>query len=135
MKGGDIMDLIPRKFYLDDLFDDLMVPERNGSMKCDIYEENNKYHIEMDVPGFKKEEIKLDCNKGYLTISAEKHNKTDEHDKKYLRKERTYAKYERSFYLGDCDETAIDAEYKDGTLYITVPKKENNSSKKYIAIK
>lgn len=129
------MDLIPRKFYLDDIFDDLITTEKSSNMKCDIYEKDGKYNIEMDVPGFKKEEIKLDCNKGYLTISAEKNEKNDEHDKKYIRKERTYSKYERSFYLGDCDEDAIDAEYKNGTLYITVPKKNINQNKKFITIK
>ena len=129
------MDLIPRKFYLDDIFDDLMVPERSNNMKCDIYEKDGKYNIEMDVPGFKKEDIKLDCEKGYLTIAAEKQNKVDEHDKKYIRKERSYSKYERSFYLGDCEEDKINAEYKDGTLYITVPKKIENKNKKYIEIK
>lgn len=129
------MDLIPRKFYLDDVFDDLMTTERSDSMRCDIYEKDGKYNIEVDVPGFKKDEIKLDCNKGYLTISAERHVKNDEHDKKYIRKERSYSKYERSFYLGDCDEEKIDAEYKDGTLYITVPKKNDNQNKKYITIK
>lgn len=129
------MDLIPRKFYLDDIFDDLMVPERSNNIKCDIYEKDGKYNIEMDVPGFKKEDIKLDCEKGYLTIAAEKHDKVDEHDKKYIRKERSYAKIERSFYLGDCEEDKINAQYKDGTLFITVPKKNENQNKKYIEIK
>src|SRR5574344_1827905 len=135
MKGRDNMDLIPRKFYLDDIFDDLMVPERSNNMKCDIYGKDGKYNIEMDVPGFKKENIKLNCENGYLSITAEKHEKQDEHDKKYLRKERTYSKFSRSFYLDDCDENKIAAEFKDGTLYISVPKKEINQNKKFIEIK
>src|SRR5574344_2595336 len=135
MKGRDNMDLIPRKFYLDDIFDDLMVPERSNNMKCDIYEKDGKYQLEMDIPGFKKEDIKLDCNKGYLTVSAERQNKAEEHDKKYIRRERSYTKYERSFYLGDCDEDKIDAEYKNGTLFISIPKKDANQNKKYITIK
>ena len=54
------MELIPRKDYFDDLFDlDSMMFDRTPSMKCDIYEEDNKYHIEMDVPGFKRENIKV----------------------------------------------------------------------------
>ena len=130
------MDLFPRKFYLDDIFDDLIVPERSNTMKCDIYEEDGKYKVEMDIPGFKKEDIKLNCDNGYLTIQAENKQKNDVRDgKKYIRKERSYSKYERSFYLGDCDEDKIDASYKDGTLYITIPKKDAKQDKKYIEIK
>ena len=130
------MDLFPRKFYLDDIFDDLIVPERSNTMKCDIYEEDGKYKVEMDIPGFKKEDIKLDCDNGYLTIKAENNRNNDVKDgKKYIRKERSYSKYERSFYLGDCDEDNIDASYKDGTLYITIPKKDAKKDKKYIEIK
>ena len=130
------MDLIPRKFYLDDIFDDLIVPERNNTMKCDIYEKDGLYNIEMDIPGFKKEDLKIDIDKGYLTISAEHKEKNDEKDgKKYIRRERSYSKFTRSFYLGDADEDKINAEYKDGTLYIKIPKKDESQDKKYIEIK
>jgi len=129
------MDLIPRKLYLDDIFDDFMAPERSNAMKCDIYEKDNQYHIEMDVPGFNKEDIKMDCEKGYLTISANKEFKKDEHDKKYIRRERSYSKMTRSFYLDDADEEKIDAEFKNGTLHITVPKKDVSKDKKFITIK
>ena len=129
------MDLIPRKFYLDDIFDDF-AKERSNAMKCDIYEKDGKYKLEMDIPGFKKEDIKINCDKGYLTISAEKNIETnDDEDKKYIRRERSYSKFERSFYLGDTDEDNIDASFKDGTLYITIPKKDENQNKKYIEIK
>ena len=52
------MELIPRKLYLDDLFDEVMAPS-NNAMKCDIYEKDGKYNIEMDIPGFKKEDVKV----------------------------------------------------------------------------
>ena len=126
------MDLIPRKWYFDDMFDDLMVKD---NAKCDIYEKKGEYHIEMDVPGYKKEDIKISHENGYLTISAEKKHKDEEHDKKYLRRERSYSKFERSFYLGDADEEKIEAEYTDGTLHIIVPKKNDINNKKYIDIK
>ena len=129
------MDLIPRKFYLDDIFDDLMVPERSSLGKCDIYEKDNKYHIEMDIPGFSKEDIKINLDNNYLTISAEKKVNTEDKDKKYIRRERSYSKFERSFYLNNADEEKIDAEYKNGILNIIVPKVDENKSKKYIEIR
>ena len=129
------MDLIPRKFYLDDIFDDFMVPERSTLGKCDIYEKDNKYHIEMDVPGFKKEDLKINLENNYLTIKAEKKNDVKDDSKKYIRRERSYSKFERSIYLGDADEENIDAEYKDGILTIIVPKQDEKKSKKYIEIK
>ena len=129
------MDLIPRKFYLDDIFDDFMVPERSTLGKCDIYEKDNKYHIEMDVPGFKKEDLKINLENNYLTIKAEKKNEVKDDSKKYIRRERSYSKFERSIYLGDADEENISAEYKDGILTIVVPKMDEKKSKKYIEIK
>ena len=64
------MNLIPRNFFLDDIFDDLGKTKYN-EMKCDIYEKDNNYVVEMDIPGFNKDEISVDVEKGYLTISAE----------------------------------------------------------------
>lgn len=128
------MNIIPRKFYLDDIFDDF-VPTKRNDMKCDIYEKGGDYHIEMDIPGFNKDDIKIESKEGYLTISAEKNTEDNEEDKNYIRRERTYGRYERSFYLGDFDDTDVEAEFKDGILKITVPKKEQNDDKKYIEIK
>lgn len=127
------MNIIPRKFYLDDIFEDFDLTKSN--MKCDIYEKNNDYYIEMDIPGFSKDDIKIESKDGYLTISAEKSNEENSEEKNYLRRERTYGRYERSFYLGDFDDTDIEAEFKDGILKIKVPKKERNIDKKYIEIK
>ena len=129
------MDLIPRKFYLDDIFDDLMVNERTSLGKCDIYEKDNKYHIEMDIPWFNKEDIKINLDDNYLTISAQKSFDNEDKSKKYIRRERSYSKFERSFYLNNADEENIDAEYKNGILNIIVPKIDENKSKKYIEIK
>ena len=129
------MDLIPRRFFMNDILDDFM-PSKESNMKCDIYEKDGNYHIEMDVPGFSKNEIKVEASKDYLTITAEKNSEVKEDESKnYIHRERTYGKYQRSFYLNDLDSTKIDAEFNDGVLKIVVPKKETQDDKKYIEIK
>ena len=91
----------------------------------------------MDVPGFSKEDISVEAKDGYLTISAEKKNEVNEEDEKknYIRRERVYGKYERTFYVGDLDQDKIDAEFNNGCLKITVPKKEEVENKRVIEIK
>jgi HSP20 family protein len=120
--------------FLDDMFDSFLESEEH-KMKCDIYEKDNAYNLEMDVPGFNKDEINIEYNKGTLTISAEKkEEKEDKEDKKFIRRERFYGKLSRSFYLGDIEEENIKAEFKDGTLRVIAPKKDENISKKVINI-
>ena len=131
------MKLVPRNYYLDDLLDSFLSTEDDNKMKCDIYEKDGNYHIEMDVPGFDKKDISIEANDGYLTITAEKNSEDEEknENKNYIRRERVYGKVERSFYLGDLDQDKIDAEFKNGILNIVVPKKEETSNKKRIEIK
>ena len=131
-----------RKYYLDSIFDDFMddmEPVRNqfDVMKCDIYEKDGAYHIEADVPGFKKEEIAVECEDGYVTISAEKNSEHEDSDsdRKYLKRERNYTKTTRKFYVGDIDSNEIKAEFKDGTLLVTLDKEEKKKETKYIDIK
>lgn len=130
------MDLFPRKVYLDDIFDDFLSTKKEQNMKCDIYEENDNYHIEVDIPGFDKKDISVEVKDGYLTISAVKNNEVEDKDSKrnYIRRERVYGKYERSFYVGDLDEDKINAEFNNGMLKIVVPKKEKQENKKVIEI-
>ena len=126
--------MLPRKMFLDDMFDNFLESEP-VKMKCDIYEGNGAYNLELDMPGFTKDDINIEYNKGTLTISAEKNEAKDEkEDKKYIRRERFYGKVSRSFYLGEIDEEAIKAEFKDGTLKVVAPKKDENISKKIINI-
>lgn len=127
------MNLIPRRFYLDDIFDDFV--SKKEDMKCDIYEKDNKYYIEMDIPGFDKKDVKIEIKNDYLIISAEKQEDVEENDKNYIRRERNYGKYERSFALGEVDSENIDAEFKDGMLKIVIPKKEETNNQKFIEIK
>lgn len=126
--------MLPSRIFFDSMLDDFKMEDK---MKCDIYEKKGIYHIEADIPGFDKEDIKIEFNKGNLVITAEhKEEENDEEDKKYLRRERTfYGKYQRSFYLGEVDEDKTEASFKDGILKITVPKKAEEETKKLIEIK
>jgi HSP20 family protein len=132
------MSLIPRSFYLDDFFDDFgrMPVAKHHDMKCDIYESNGNYNIEMDIPGYDKKDITIECEDGVLTISAEKNNETEEKDddKKYIRRERVYGKVSRTFNFSDIDEEGIIAEFVNGSLKVTVPKTTKKESKRVIEI-
>lgn len=128
------MSLMPRKYYLEDFFDDFVAQKDNSVMKCDIYEKDGNYKIELDVPGFDKKDIKIECKKGYLTITARREFKEDSSDKNYIRKERSYGEYTRSFYLGDVDTESINAKFNNGTLLITVPTKEKQDNNRIIEI-
>lgn len=135
--------MLPNKFYLDDVFDDFIFPtlknEDFGKMKCDIYEKEGIYYLEMDIPGFDKKDVNIELDdKDYLIITAERSSDVDSEDenKNYIRKERSYGKYQRSFYVGDIDKENIEANFNNGILTIAMPKKETEKlSKKTIEIK
>ena len=110
-------------------------------MKTDIKELEGGYELEMDLPGFTKDEITAELKDGYLTISAAKGLDKDEQEKetgKYIRRERYAGACQRSFYVGeDITEQDIKAEFKHGILKLFVPKKEAQpkvENKKYVAI-
>lgn len=129
------MSLVPRH-YFNDIFDGFMPVTREDNIKCDIFEKDGDYHIEMDVPGFDKKDIKIEAKKDYITITVEKEEKKEDEDKKnYIHRERIYGKYQRSFYLQDLDSEKISAEFNNGVLNIIVPKKDESEDKKYIEIK
>ena len=110
-------------------------------MKTDIKETKEGYELVMDVPGFKKDEVKVALKDGYLTVSAAKGLDEEEDDKKtgrYIRRERYAGACERSFYVGeDVTQEDIKGEYKHGILKLFVPKKEAkpvSNDPKYITI-
>mgnify|MGYP004647337143 FL=1 len=111
----------------------------NNVMKTDVKETDAGYEVDIDLPGFKKDEINAQLDNGYLTISAAKGLDKDEKDKKgkYIRKERYAGAMSRSFYVGEgITQEDIKAKYEDGILRLSVPKKEAKAveDKKYIAI-
>lgn len=110
-------------------------------MKTDIKEKDGAYELEMDLPGFTKDEITAELKDGYLTISAAKGLEQDEQDKetgKYIRRERYAGACQRTFYVGeDVTEQDIKGEFKHGILKLMIPKKEAQpkvETRKYIAI-
>ena len=138
------MMLVPRRNF--DLFDnffgddDFFNKKEHHLMKTDIKEKKDKYQIIMDLPGYEKENIDLALNNGYLEVTAkvESEDNSDD-DEKFVRRERFYGECSRSFYVGeDIKEEDINAEFKNGTLKIEVPKKEiegNEPVTKKITIK
>lgn len=109
-------------------------------MKTDVKETDESYEVDIDLPGFKKEEISAKLEDGYLTISAAKGLEKEEMDEKsgkYIRRERYTGQCSRSFYVGNAvTEADIRAKFEDGILKLSVPKKDAKQieTKKYIAI-
>ena len=108
-------------------------------MKTDIREHDTGYELDVDLPGFKKDEINIELENGYLTISAAKGLDKDEQDKKgkYICKERYAGAMQRSFYVGDAvTEEDVKAKFEDGILKLSIPKKDAKEveTKKTIAI-
>ena len=137
------MMLVPRRnsFDLfDDFFDDgFFARKEKNLMKTDIKETKDKFLLDIDLPGFEKNNIDLSLNNGYLNISAkvEKEDESNE-EEKFVRRERFSGECSRSFYVGDnIKEDDIKAEFKNGILKIEVPKKEEKEieTKKQIEIK
>ncbi len=109
-------------------------------MKTDVRENQDSFDIDIDLPGYKKDDVKAELKDGYMTITAEKNDSNEEKDNKgnYIRRERFYGTCSRSFYVGeDVTEEDIKAKFEDGILKINVPKKEKKEEipqKKYISI-
>ena len=109
-------------------------------MKTDVQETENGYVLEMDLPGFSKDEGKASLKDGYLTIRAEKgldKEEKDEKTAKYIRRERYAGSCERSFYVGDVNEADIKGEFKHGILKMTIPKEQTKKeidTTKYIEL-
>ena len=143
--------LVPSIFsnnFVDDIFDDVFpfgaynapATDNRAAMNTDVKEFDDRYELEFELPGFKKEDIQAELKDGYLIVNAKHQDNKDEKDKdgKYIRKERYAGACTRSFYVGEeVDPGEIKAEFKHGILKLFVPKKEAKSAveeNKYIAI-
>ena len=130
-------------FDFDKEFNRMMRPlygkHAQNMMKTDVRETDNSYELDIDLPGFKKDEITVQLDNGYLSISASKGLDKDEEKKdgKYIRRERYAGAMNRTFYVGDnLTQQDIQAKFEDGILKISVPKKDVQQieQNKYIAI-
>ncbi len=133
----------------DDFFNDFARPARSlmryetpssGVMRTDIKETDGGYELDIDLPGYRKEDVQAELKEGYLTISASSSKDNSEKDKdgKYIRRERYYGSCSRSFYVGEAvTQDDIKARFEDGILKVSVPKVEAKpeiEQSKYIAI-
>ena len=132
--------LVPSIFsnnFVDDIFDDVFpfgaynapATDNRAAMNTDVKEFDDRYELEFELPGFKKEDIQAELKDGYLIVNAKHQDNKDEKDKdgKYIRKERYYGSYQRSFYVGDgVTQDDIKGGFENGILTLTVPKKEQN---------
>lgn len=124
------MMLVPRRNsfdIFDDFFDEGFFPKKERNlMKTDIREKKDKYVVDIDLPGFEKENISLSLDNGYLNISAKtEKEENNEDEERFVRQERFYGECSRSFYVGeDITEEDINAKFNNGILKIEIPKKE-----------
>lgn len=134
----------PRDNYGFDFFDEIFrTPFFNNKssniLSTDVREKDGNYILDIELPGFKKEEININLSNGYLSIAASKNSSTEEKsdDGKYIRQERHVGQCQRSFYIGKAiTDTDIKASYTDGILQLIFPTSENKQieQKKYIEI-
>ena len=137
------MKLITKNHYdAPSLFDEFFSPYQNGFMRTDISKRKGNYVFDIDIPGYQKDDIKVQLNDGYLTVwvGSDKNTKScDSQDCEWLHQERFNGEYSRSFYVGEqIKEEDVNAEFKNGILKICIPKKEERKElpeAKHIEIK
>ena len=122
--------MMPSRIFFDDSFF-----KGEEKIKSDVYEKDGKMYVEMEAPGYTKEDISISIDKGELSVSFEKISEEEE-NKKYLHRERkSYSKVTRTFFLGDVNEEEVSASFKDGILVISAPVSKEIETKRTISIK
>ena len=134
-KRRNEFDLLEDMFRIDPFFSE----EGSKVMKTDIKEKDNEYQLAIDLPGYDKKDIRISIEDGYLNIHAKTNSEKEEKEEgRFVRKERYFGECSRSFYIGNnITEEEIKATFKNGTLKLEIPKKEEKKElpeKKYIQI-
>lgn len=113
--------------FIDEFFNDSSSLIRNigDSFRMDVREDEDAYHVDAELPGVSKEEIKLNLSDGYLTIVVERSAQSDEDKGTYLHRERKYSSMQRSIYLQNTSAKDVTAKFDNGVLEITVPKEKH----------
>ena len=134
---------VKRNSVFDDMIDDVFgapgFNAGNSLMKTDIREKDGMFYLDIDLPGFRKEDIKISLYNGTLTVTAEHHKSEDEKNAegRIIRQERYMGSCSRSWYVGEAiRDTDIKAGFRDGILTLEVPteKKKEETEKKFIEI-
>lgn len=131
-RTGSAFDDLFNNFLGDNFFSPAVINAEG--FKVDLKEDENAYTLEADLPGVKKDDIALDYENNYLTISAKRDETIEKKDDNYVRRERRYGQFKRSFYVDNADESAIDASFADGVLKVILPKTDKGIEKKKIDI-
>ena len=124
-------ELTPRENFFNQVFDqffreDFFAPfnAAANSFHVDLKETDDSYLIKADLPGMKKEDITIRFDNDYLTIYAKRNEETEVKESSYLRRERRYGEFSRSFYIRNVRDENIEAEFNDGVLTVTLPKRD-----------
>jgi len=133
----DVFDDFFDSFFNDDFFTPVRgLDNRFGGFKVDVSDQGDKYVIEADLPGMDKENVKIEYDNKYLTISARRDEIKETTENSYIRKERQCGEYRRSFYIDNIQAEDIDATFRNGVLKIQLVKKPQTiSSNRVIDIK
>ncbi len=130
-KGRRDIENLFDKFFQDDFG---FFPITTSGIKVDIVENDKEYIVNAEIPGVNKEQININYQQNYLTLSVENEDEIKEEKANYIRKERRSGKMSRSFYIENIQEDSIKAKYENGLLQIILPKDGNAKPKKRISI-
>ncbi|KAJ50043.1 HSP20 family protein [Clostridium tetanomorphum] len=128
LKRGDYFDSFVDNFFNNDFFNQVNFIGNN--FKADLKETNNSYMVEADLPGISKEAINVSYNNNYLVISAKRQDDKEDKGENYIRRERRYGEFKRSFYIDNVDKDRITASFKNGVLKIELPKSQKEDINK-----
>lgn len=131
---SDYFDQMVNSFFNDDLMNLANTGFRQNSFRVDVKETDSAVVIEADLPGVKKDSIDLTYDNNYLTISARREDANETKEENFMRKERFYGEFRRSFYLDNVDHEKIKASFDNGVLTINIPKDAPQRMNKRIAI-
>lgn len=121
--------------FLENFFNNSFMAGLNSSMRSDIKENDQEFIVEVEMPGYAKENITVECQDGQLTVSAVNMQNADEERGSYVRQERQFGRVSRSYRMDGIDEEKITAEYRDGILRLTLPKSfDSNDNRRRIDI-